>query len=60
MLDLTTLEQRRERGDLITVYRVMKGLEELDREDLLIWDTTETRGHGKKLGKDNCRKYIKS
>ncbi|MPC29355.1 hypothetical protein E2C01_022583 [Portunus trituberculatus] len=43
------LEQRRERGDLIAAYRAMKGLEKLDREDLLIWDTSDTRGHGKKL-----------
>ena len=47
-LNLTTLEQRRERGDLIAVYRVMKGMEELDRDDLIIWDTRDTRGHGKK------------
>ena len=43
-----------ERGDLVAVYRVMKGLEKLDREDLLIWDTRDTRGHGKKLKKKIC------
>ena len=44
ILGFTTLEQRRERGDLIVMYRVMKGLEKLSREDLLIWDNSDTRG----------------
>ncbi len=47
-LNLITLEQRTERGDLIAIYRVMKGMEELDRDDLINWDTRDTRGHGKK------------
>jgi len=59
ILGLTTLEQRRERGDLIMVYRVMKGMERLDREDLVNWDIRDTRGHGKKLKRDNCRREIK-
>ncbi len=46
---LMTLEQRRQRGDLIAVYRIMKGMEDLDRDDLIIWDTRDTRGHGKKI-----------
>ena len=36
----------------------MKGLEKLDTEDLLIWDTRDTRRHGKKLKKDICRRDI--
>ncbi len=32
-LNLTTLEQRRERGVLNAVYRVLKGMEKLDRSD---------------------------
>ena len=59
ILGLTTLEQRRERGDLIMIYRVMKGMERLDREDLVNWDIRDTRGHGKKLKRDNCRREIK-
>ena len=49
VLNLTTLEQRRERGDLIAVYRTMNGLEKFDNEELRIWETRVTRGHGKKL-----------
>ena len=58
-LGLPTLEQRRERGDLLTIYRIMKNMETLDREDLLNWDTRESRGHGKKLRKDNYRRDMK-
>lgn len=28
-LNLTTLEQSRERGDLVTIYRMMNGMEDL-------------------------------
>ena len=58
ILCLTTLEQRRERGDLIPVYRVIKGLQKLGRENLLIWNTRDTRGHKTKLKKDNGRRDI--
>ena len=55
-LELPTLKQRRERGDLLTIYRIMKNMEILDREDLLIWDTRNTRGHGKKTEKGQLQK----
>ena len=58
-LNLTTLEQRRERGDLIAVYRSRNGLEKFDNEDLMIWDTRATRGHGMKLKKSSSRRDIK-
>ena len=59
-LNLPTLEDRRERGDLITVYKALKGMGKVDREDLFIWDTRETRGHGGKLKKMNCRRDVKN
>ncbi len=34
-LNLTSLEDRRERGDLIAVHRVMNGLKKLERDDLV-------------------------
>ena len=58
-LELLTLEQRREQGDLITIYRIMKGKECLDREDLLKMDRGKTRGHAMKLKKDNYRRDLK-
>ena len=58
-LNLPTLEERRERGDLVAIYRTMKGMEGVDREDLFVWDEGPTRGHGKKLKKTRCLKDVK-
>ena len=58
-LGLSTLEQRRERGDLLAIYRIMKNMEVLDRENLLNWDMRDSRRHGKKLRKDNYRRDFK-
>ena len=58
-LGLETLEQRRERGDLIALYRIQEGLEKLDREDLVEHEGRETRGNSKKLKKGVCRRDIK-
>ncbi len=57
-LGLTTLE-RRERGDLVALYRMQEGLEKLDREVLVVCDRMETRGNSKKLKKGICRRDIK-
>ena len=57
-LELPTLERRRERGDLISVYRMVNGLEEVDGEIFKL-DERNTRGHGKRLKKMNCKKDIK-
>ena len=35
-MKLPTLEERRERGDLITIYKLMNNLEEIVRKDLLL------------------------
>ena len=34
---LVTLEARRTRADIIEVFKIMKGLEGLNREDFLRW-----------------------
>ena len=57
-LEIPTLERRRERGDLISIYRMVNGLEEVD-ENLLKLDVRSTRGHGRRLKKENCRRDIK-
>ncbi len=58
-LDLTTLERRRERGDLKMMYRLQEGLEILDREDLMVGDDGGTRGNCKKLKKIGYRRDVK-
>merc|ERR1712035_247280 len=50
-MKLPTLEERRERGDLITIYKLMNNLEEIDRKNLFLMAERETgyfRGHKKK------------
>ena len=37
-LELISLKKRRERGDLIAVFRTMNGKDRLDRDDLFVWD----------------------
>ena len=58
-LNILSLEQRRERGDMIAIYKLMTGKDYIDREELLVWDSRETRGHGCKLRKSNYRRDIK-
>jgi hypothetical protein len=36
-LDMITLETRRVRGDLIEVFKIMKGLEDVNNEKFLLW-----------------------
>ena len=59
-LDLPTLEERRERGDLIALYKFTSGIDELDRSDLVVTEERrELRGHSKKLRKGTCLKDVK-
>lgn len=49
-LDLFTLEKRRTRGDMIEVWKIMKGKENIDRADLFTLDETGiTRSNGFKI-----------
>ena len=57
-LGLLTLESRRERGDLISVYKMVNGIDRIG-EDLLKLDNGSTRGHSKKLKKERCVRDIK-
>lgn len=58
-LKLPTLEERRERGDLIAVYRMLTGRESLDRNDLVTRDLRSARGHGMKIKMEMCRRDVK-
>ena len=53
-MHLTTLKERRERDDLITIYKLMNNLELTDRKDLILRRKGEAKnlsGHKKKLQK---------
>ena len=59
---LPTLQERRERGDLITMYKLVNGIEKVDREDLVTRVNSgevRTRGHTTKLRKSVCLGDIK-
>ena len=45
-------KKKREKGDFIAVYRASKGLENINRDNLFVWDdknTTDTRRNRKGL-----------
>ena len=50
-LNLQTLEQRRQRGDLIEVYKILHGLEGTDYRKFFKLRQGSTRGHNWKLEK---------
>ncbi|MPC47606.1 hypothetical protein E2C01_041356 [Portunus trituberculatus] len=35
-MGLPTLQDRRERGDLITMYKIVNGIEKIDKQDLVV------------------------
>jgi len=55
ILGLTTLETRRLRGDLIEVFKILKGYENIDQE--VFFDTSQSslHGHSLKLNKKRVR-----
>ena len=61
-LELTTLETRRLRGDLIEVFKIFKGYDDLQPSKFFNLSINLTRGHSLKLFKDrfnlDCRKFV--
>ena len=60
---LTTLEKRRDRGDMIEVFKILKGFNKVDSSKFFkLSENTKTRGHTMKLVKTrtrlDCRKYF--
>ena len=61
-MGLPSLRQRRERGDMITIYKLLNKLEVIDNSTLLqreTGDNRQTRGHSRKLKKGRCLKDTK-
>ena len=58
-MGLQTLEARRERGDMIMMYKCVRGIEKIDREDFIVRDDGRTRGHEFKLKRTRCTGDVK-
>jgi len=61
-MDLPSLEQRRERGDLIQVYKLVHGMDVVDNRKLVLreeGDMRTMRSHSRKLRKGRCMKDVK-
>ena len=50
-LNLTTLETRRVRGDLLEMFKIIQGLDRIDYADFITFCSSELRGHSCKLFK---------
>ena len=61
MLGLTTLQQRRLRGDLIEAYKILTGREGVDPESFFTMATSagRLRGHRLKLYVPRCRMTVR-
>ncbi len=58
-LQLPTLTERRERGDMIMLYKCVEGKEKVDVSKYVIPSQTSLRGHSKKLHKKRLKKDVK-
>ncbi len=58
-MKLATLEQGKERVDMITLYKLVNKIDLIDKDDLLPARSEGLRSHGKKLRKENCLRYLK-
>jgi len=58
IVNLTTLETRRQRADLLEVYKIIKGLEAVNVDALFKFGGDNTRGHPFKLFKKRFRRDI--
>ena len=56
-MGLPTLQDRRERNDLITLYKIVNGIEKLDNQNLVMEEETrQMRGPSRKIKKSQCLK----
>ncbi len=59
-MEMPTLEERRERGDMITLYKLVNKIDKIDKDDLPLTARLQgLRDNGKKLWKRNCVRDLK-
>ena len=58
MTNLTTLEERRTRADMLEVYKILNGFEGIEADKLFTRLESNTRGHSQRLVKNSFRKDI--
>ncbi len=58
-LQLPTLTARRERRDMIMLYKCAEGIEKIDVNEYVIPSQSSLRGHSKKLYKKRLKKDVK-
>jgi len=58
-LQLTTLESRRVRGDLIEVFKIINGFEDVNYKDYFVLSNTGLKGHKFKLFKGRFNTTIR-
>lgn len=58
-LNLPTLEYRRKRGDLIQLYKMIHGMDDINVTKFVSFNTNTTRGHIFKLNKPRCKKSVR-
>ena len=62
-MELPTLHARRERGELITMYKIVNRIDKIDKQDLVVLkedDGGRMRGHSKRIRKRQCLSDIKT
>ena len=59
-LNLTSLRERRQRGDLIQTYKIISNYYSVDLNFYQNSDNTNLRGHTKKIGKERCSKLART
>ena len=61
-IGLPTLQERRKRGDLITMFKLVNNMEKIDREDLVVKveeQERRTRGHNEEIKKESISRRHK-
>lgn len=57
-MGLPTLEYRRKRNDVIEVYKILNGIDKLDKDKLFTMSSANTRGNSLKLFKKQSRTKV--